>query len=32
MLPSEVLRASVLEKSGLENRDYGRKGSAALTM
>jgi hypothetical protein len=29
---SEVLRASVLVKSGLENRDYGRRGSAALTM
>jgi hypothetical protein len=30
--PSEVLCASVLVKSGLENRDYGRRGSAALTM
>jgi hypothetical protein len=29
---SEVLCASVLVKSGLENRDYGRRGSAALTM
>jgi hypothetical protein len=29
---SEVLCASVLVNSGLENRDYGRKGSAALTM
>jgi hypothetical protein len=29
---NEVLCASVLVKSGLENRDYGRKGSAALTM
>jgi hypothetical protein len=29
---SEVLRASVLVKSDLENRDYGRRGSAALTM
>jgi hypothetical protein len=28
---SEVLCASVLMKSGLENRDYGRRGSAALT-
>jgi hypothetical protein len=27
---SEVLCASVLVKSGLENRDYGRRGSAAL--
>jgi hypothetical protein len=27
-----VLCASVLVKSGLENRDYGRRGSAALTM
>jgi hypothetical protein len=29
---NEVLCASVLVKSGLENRDYARKGSAALTM
>jgi hypothetical protein len=29
---SEVLCAIVLVKSGLENRDYGRRGSAALTM
>jgi hypothetical protein len=29
---SEVLCASVLVKSGLENRHYGRRGSAALTM
>jgi hypothetical protein len=29
---SEALCASVLVKSGLENRDYGRRGSAALTM
>jgi hypothetical protein len=29
---SEVLCSSVLVKSGLENRDYGRRGSAALTM
>jgi hypothetical protein len=29
---SEVLCASVLVKSGLENRDYGRRGSAALIM
>jgi hypothetical protein len=29
---SEVLCANVLLKSGLENRDYGRRGSAALTM
>jgi hypothetical protein len=29
---SEVLRASVLVKSGLENRDYGSRRSAALTM
>jgi hypothetical protein len=28
----EVLCASVIVKSGLENRDYGRRGSAALTM
>jgi hypothetical protein len=28
----EVLCASVLFKSGLENRDYGRRGSATLTM
>jgi hypothetical protein len=28
----EVLYASVLVKSGLEIRDYGRSGSAALTM
>jgi hypothetical protein len=28
----EVLCASVLVKFGLENRDYGRRGSAALTM
>jgi hypothetical protein len=31
-LSSEVLCVSVLVKSGLENRDYGRRGSAALTM
>jgi hypothetical protein len=29
---SEVLCASVLVKSGLENRDYGCRGPAALTM
>jgi hypothetical protein len=29
---SEVLCASVLVKSGLENRDFGRRGSVALTM
>jgi hypothetical protein len=29
---SEVLCANVLVKSGLENRDYDRRGSAALTM
>jgi hypothetical protein len=29
---SEVLCASVLVKSGLENRDYGHRGTAALTM
>jgi hypothetical protein len=29
---SEVLRASVLVKSSLENRDYGRRGFAALTI
>jgi hypothetical protein len=28
----EVHCASVLVKSGLENRDYGRRGLAALTM
>jgi hypothetical protein len=28
---SEVIRASVLVKSGLEKRDCGRRGSAALT-
>jgi hypothetical protein len=27
-----MLCASVLVKSGIENRDYGRRGSAALTM
>jgi hypothetical protein len=27
-----VLSASVLVNSGLENRDYDRRGSAALTM
>jgi hypothetical protein len=31
-LSSEMLCASVLVKSGLEIRDYGRRGSAALTM
>jgi hypothetical protein len=31
-LLSEVLCASVLVTSGLENRDYGRRESAALTM
>jgi hypothetical protein len=30
--PSQVLCVRVLVKSGLENRDYGRRGSAALTM
>jgi hypothetical protein len=29
---NEVLPASVLVKSYLENREYGRRGSAALTM
>jgi hypothetical protein len=29
---SEVPCASVLVKSGLKNRDYGRRGYAALTM
>jgi hypothetical protein len=29
---SEVLCASVVVKSGLENRDYGRRGYATLTM
>jgi hypothetical protein len=29
---SEKLCASVLVKPGLENRDYGRRGSAALAM
>jgi hypothetical protein len=29
---SEVLCASVLVKSGLETRNYRRRGSAALTM
>jgi hypothetical protein len=29
---SEVLCASELVKYGLENRDYGRRGSAVLTM
>jgi hypothetical protein len=32
LLNCEVLCASVLVKSGLENRDYGHRGSTALIM